>query len=267
MADLNQPATGTPAGSTRAQPAVDLGLRAFMLQVYNYMGLSLAITALVAYGVFAIATTTDPAAAAMVGGKAAKAAGRFYFTPLGRAFFGGPGFLIAAFSPLLAIILLYVGMWLSRSMTLALVLFFSVSALFGIGLSVTLIAYTEASLAKVFVITAATFGAMSLWGYTTTRDLSGLGSFLMMGLFGLVIAGLVNLFFRSPALDYALSVIGVVVFVGLTAYDTQKIKESYSESDGPFERTRKAITGALELYLDFVNLFLDLLKLFGQLRG
>jgi hypothetical protein len=119
----------------------------------------------------------------------------------------------------------------------------------------------------VFFITAATFGAMSLWGYTTSRDLTGWGSFLFMGLIGIIIAMVVNIFLGSSALDFAISVIGVLVFTGLTAYDTQKIKEMYTVNDDGTVAGRKAIMGALRLYLDFINLFLMLLRLFGQSRS
>ena len=126
--------------------------------------------------------------------------------------------------------------------------------------------YTHASIARVFFISAASFGALSLWGYTTKRDLSGMGSFLIMGLFGLIIASLVNLFLKSSGLDWALSVMGVLIFAGLTAWDTQKIKEFYDPMDDGTVAGRKVVLGALALYLDFINLFLMLLRLMGDRR-
>ena len=122
----------------------------------------------------------------------------------------------------------------------------------------------DASIAKVFFITAATFGAMSLYGYTTKRDLTQMGSFLMMGLIGLIIASIVNIFMQSSMLEFAISAVGVLIFVGLTAYDTQKIKEGYDESHGAEVLAKGAIMGALSLYLDFINLFMMLLRLFGN---
>jgi FtsH-binding integral membrane protein len=137
----------------------------------------------------------------------------------------------------------------------------------GVSLAPILLIYTGASVAKVFFISAAAFGSLSLWGYTTSRDLTGWGSFLFMGLIGIVIAMIVNIFLGSAAVDFAISVIGVLVFAGLTAYDTQKIKEMYYVGDDGTVAGRKAIMGALKLYLDFINLFLFLLRLFGNSRS
>ena len=136
----------------------------------------------------------------------------------------------------------------------------------GISLSSIFIVYTAQSITQVFFITAATFGAMSLYGYTTKRDLTGFGSFLFMGLIGIIIASIVNIFIGSSALGFAISVLGVLIFVGLTAYDTQQIKEMYYAGDDGTVAGRKAIMGALKLYLDFINLFLMLLRLFGDRR-
>jgi hypothetical protein len=146
-------------------------------------------------------------------------------------------------------------------------LFWVFSALMGISLSSIFLVYTHTSIVRVFFITAATFGATSLWGYTTKRDLTGMGSFLFMGLIGIIIASVVNMFFASSALQFAISIIGVLVFTGLTAYDTQKIKEMYSVADDGTALGRKAVMGALSLYLDFINLFLMLLRLFGNSRN
>jgi FtsH-binding integral membrane protein len=136
-----------------------------------------------------------------------------------------------------------------------------------VALAPVLLIYTGASVAKVFFISAAAFGGLSLWGYTTSRDLTGWGSFLFMGLIGIVIAMVVNIFLGSAAVDFAVSVIGVVIFAGLTAYDTQKIKEMYYAGDDGTVAGRKAIMGALSLYLDFINLFLFLLRFFGNNRS
>ena len=140
------------------------------------------------------------------------------------------------------------------------------AALLGVTLSSMLLVYTGASIARVFFISAATFGALSLWGYTTQRDLSGMGTFLFMGLIGIIIASLVNIFLKSSGLDWMISIIGVGVFAGLTAYDTQRIKEMYSGGDDRETLGRKAVMGALSLYLDFINLFLMLLRLVGDRR-
>ena len=144
--------------------------------------------------------------------------------------------------------------------------FWIYAALLGVSLASIFLVYTMASITQVFFITAATFGTMSLWGYTTQRDLTSMGSFLMMGLIGIIIASVVNIFLASSALGFAISIIGVLVFTGLTAYDTQKIKEMYTVNDDGTIAGRKAIMGALSLYLDFLNLFLMLLRLFGDRR-
>jgi len=144
--------------------------------------------------------------------------------------------------------------------------FWIYAALMGIGLAPVLLLYTGASVAQVFFVTAATFGAMSLWGYTTKRDLTGFGSFLFMGLIGIIIASLVNFFLQSGTMQLVISIIGVLVFTGLTAYDTQQIKESYYVSDDGQVMGKKAVMGALRLYLDFINLFIMLLRLMGDRR-
>jgi FtsH-binding integral membrane protein len=144
--------------------------------------------------------------------------------------------------------------------------FWSYAAVMGISVSQILLLFTGESVARVFFITAATFLGMSLWGYTTRTDLSRFGSFLMMGLIGIIIAGLVNIFVGSSAIQFAISVIGVLVFVGLTAWDTQRIKEMYWEGDTAVIAGKKAIMGALSLYLDFINLFMLLMQLMGNRR-
>ena len=152
------------------------------------------------------------------------------------------------------------------SLSSAQITFWIFSAIMGLSLASIFIVYTQASIARVFFISSGTFAAMSLYGYTTKKDLTKLGGFLFMGLIGIIIASLVNLFFQSSAVHFAISVIGVLVFVGLTAYDTQRIKEMYYAGDSESARGKKALMGALRLYLDFINLFIMLLRLFGQRR-
>jgi FtsH-binding integral membrane protein len=240
MSDLDRNYTspfGRAAGRVDAA-TVDAGLRAYMLRIYNYMSIGLAITGLAALGVYMAAVTTDPS------GAAAKI-GSSFLTPFGYAMF---------VSPL---------KWLFILVPLAMVFVISV----GISLSSIFLVYTHTSIVRVFFITAATFGALSLYGYTTKRDMTGIGSFLIMGLFGIIIASLVNIFLASSMLQFVVSVIGVLVFAGLTAYDTQRLKNDYIygyASQGGDVAERAAITGALSLYLNFINLFTLLLQLLGQ---
>ncbi|HVI91200.1 MAG TPA: Bax inhibitor-1/YccA family protein [Dongiaceae bacterium] len=227
---------------------LDVGLRAYMLKVYNYMTGGLVLTGILAY-MFG----TVPALQDLL----------YVVTPRGVAM-SGLGWIVT-FAPLALIFVFSFGI---RSMSLgaAQLTFWVFSALMGMSLSSVFMLYTGVSIARIFFITAATFGAMSLYGYTTKRDLTGFGSFLMMGLFGLIIAGLVNIFLQSPALYFAYSVIGTLIFIGFTAYDTQKIKETYWAGDDGVAVGKKAIYGALKLYLDFINLFIMLLRLFGNRR-
>jgi FtsH-binding integral membrane protein len=227
-----------------------------MIRVYNYMTAGVALTGLVAWFAFQAA-----------GGDSIAVAGNSIsgLTDFGRAIFSGPLMWILVLAPLGLVMLLSFG--INRlSPATALTLFFVYSGLLGLSLATIFVAYTGASIARVFFISAATFGAMSLYGYTTQRDLTGFGSFLFMGLIGIVIASLVNIFLHSSGLSWVISVVGVLVFVGLTAYDTQNIKEMYSPMDDGTVAGRKAVMGALRLYLDFINLFLMLLRLFGDRR-
>lgn len=219
---------------------IDAGLRSYMLAVYNYMGLGLAITGLVA---FVVAST--PAIYVPIFSTPLKWV--VMLAPLGFVFF-----LSARINKM--------------SVSAAQLTFWAFAALMGLSLASVFLVFTGESIARVFFITAGTFGAMSLYGYTTKRDLSAWGSFLMMGLIGVIIAMVVNIFLASSALAFAISVIGVLVFVGLTAYDTQQIKEMYYELDDGTVMARKQIIGALRLYLDFINLFIMLLHLFGSMR-
>jgi FtsH-binding integral membrane protein len=192
--------------------------------------------------------------------------GQLVPTALGSALFGSPLIWVLIFAPLALVFFLSFRIS-SLSVGAAQATFWIYAALVGISLATIFVVYTATSITQVFFISAATFGAMSLYGYTTKRDLSGFGSFLFMGLIGIIVASIVNIFLASSALAFAVSIIGVLVFVGLTAYDTQKIKEMYYAGDDGTVAGRKAIMGALSLYLDFINLFLMLLRLFGQNRS
>jgi FtsH-binding integral membrane protein len=248
----------------RTEVAVDEGLRAYMLRVYNYMAAGVALTGVVAYIVFSYAVTTDPALAAGAGGRLLALHRGMYLTPFGQTLFTTPLMWVVAFAPLGFVFFLS---WRIYKMSLgtAQLMFWLFAAVMGASLSSIFLRYTATSITQVFFVTAAAFGSLSLYGYTTKRDLSGMGSFLLMGLFGIIIAALVNLFLQSGALQFAISVIGVLVFAGLTAYDTQRIKDGYYEVMGDATATAKAaIMGALNLYLDFINMFIMLLQLFGN---
>ncbi len=249
---------GRAAGRTDAA-AVDAGLRAYMLRIYNYMTIGLAITGLAALGVYMAAVTSDPSAGAV-------RIGSSYLTPFGYAMFVSPLKWVFILAPLAMVFAISFGINRLRPAT-AQLLFWAFSALMGISLSSIFLVYTHTSIVRVFFITAASFGALSLYGYTTKRDMTGMGSFLMMGLFGIIIASLVNLFIASSALQFIVSVVGVLVFAGLTAWDTQRLKNDYIygyASQGGDIAERAAITGALSLYLNFINLFTLLLQLLGQ---
>jgi FtsH-binding integral membrane protein len=236
-------------GQTAAAGVIDAGLRAYMLRVYNYM-----LTGLVLTGATALLTASTPFGQLFY--RINPLTGAVGMTMLG---------LVALFAPLGLV--LFMSFRIDRmSVSTAQSIFWAYAGLVGISLAPVLLVYTGASVAQVFFITAATFGAMSLWGYTTRSDLSGFGSFLFMGLIGIVIASLVNLFVHSSMMQWIISVAGVLIFTGLTAYDTQAIKESYFAGDDGTVMGRKAIFGALRLYLDFVNLFLMLLRLMGNRR-
>jgi FtsH-binding integral membrane protein len=244
----NQPARyGSSAAG--AVGVIDEGLRAYMLRVYNYMLMGLALTGVFALGTFNLAFQST--------------AGGYQLTALGQTLFGSPLMWLIVLAPLGMVFFMSFRIQ-KMSVGAAQMTFWIFAALMGISLSTIFAAYTSTSITQVFFITAATFGAMSLWGYTTKRDLTGMGSFLFMGLIGIIIAMLVNIFLQSSALQFAVSVIGVLIFTGLTAYDTQKIKEMYYVGDDSTVAGRKAIMGALSLYLDFINLFLMLLRLFGN---
>ena len=229
------------------QAAIDEGLRSYMLGVYNYMTTALAVTGLAAYG------TKMLTVAGEVGS----------LTPLGEALYLSPLKWVVALAPLAMVF------WLSArihamSVSKAQGVFYAFAALMGISLSSILIVYTGESVARAFFITAAAFASLSIYGYTTKRDLGPLGAFLMIGVVGLLLAMIVNMFVGSMGMGLLISVGGVLIFAGLTAYDTQKIKMMYMASDSHSTAQKKSIHGALQLYLDFINMFLFLLHLFGN---
>jgi hypothetical protein len=251
MADLDRRyAQGTTVG--RAETGViDQGLRSYMLRVYNYMASGVAITGVVAYLTYMFAVVDSGAG--------------LQLTPFGNLIFASAFKWVVIFAPLGMVFFLSARIN-SMSLSATQISFWVFAALMGLSLGSIFLVYAHASIARVFFITAASFGALSLYGYTTQRDLSAWGSFLFMGLIGIIIAMLVNLFLASSALQFAISVIGVLIFAGLTAYDTQQIKEMYYAGDDGTVAGRKAVMGALRLYLDFINLFMMLLQLFGDRR-
>lgn len=256
---LRNYSTRVPGVAGRADAGIDEGLRAYMLKVYNLMAMGLVITGVAAFGLFSAATTTDR-------GAAAGQIGDTLLTPLGVTVYQGPVQWVLIFAPLAAV--LFLSFRIDRlSVGAAQGLFWGYAALVGLSLSTIFIRFTPDSIVQTFFVTAAAFGALSLYGYTTKRDLSGLGSFLIMGVFGIILASIVNIFLGSEPLAWAISVIGVLVFSGLTAYDTQRIKEMYWEGDDTLVAGRKAIMGALQLYLDFINLFMFLLQFLGNNRN
>ena len=252
MSDFNRWNTTAP-GTAGTTVAVDAGLRAYMLRVYNYMAAAVALTGVVAWFTFQAAVTTN-AAGAITG-----------LTSFGQMIFSGPAVIVLLLATLGLVFFISFRIQ-SLQYTTALALFMLYAGLLGVMLSSIFLTYTGASITRVFFISAASFGALSLYGYTTQRDLSAMGTFLMMGLFGIIIASLVNIFLKSSGLDWIISVIGVGVFAGLTAYDTQRIKEMYNSMDDDGTLGRKAVMGALSLYLDFINLFMMLLRLVGDRR-
>jgi uncharacterized protein len=261
MSDYDRNVATAPFGQTAGRAssvAVDQGLRAYMLRIYNYMVLGLAITGFAALGIYMLSVTTDPTLAAL------KMRDGMMLTSLGKALFVSPLKWAVIFAPLAMVLLLSFGMERMRPAT-AQIGFWIFAALMGVSLASIFLVFTHTSIVRVFFITATSFGALSLWGYTTQRDLSGWGSFLMMGLFGVILASIVNIFMPNGMLQYIISVVGVLVFAGLTAYDTQRLKTEYLYGAMDGETTeRSAIIGALSLYLNFINLFTLLLQLLGQ---
>ena len=214
---------------------IDEGLRTFMLRVYNYMALGLGLTGIVAYFVISNGMMKSLAPFALL----------FMLPPFGVVMF------------------LSVRLDKIESAT-AQMLFWVYAALMGVSLSFMLAHFTTESIARVFFITASVFGSMSLYGYTTKKDLTSMGSFMIMGLWGVILASVVNMFMQSSAMQLLISVLSVIIFTALTAYDTQKIKEIYAESDHAEIANKKAVFGALTLYLDFINIFMSLLYILGD---
>lgn len=228
------------ARTRQIDDAVDMGLRAYMLKIFNYMAVGLSLT-----GVIAFLTASSPTMMA--------------------AIFGTPLKWLVMLAPLGFVLAISFGINRMSSAT-AQALFWIYAAVMGLSLASIFIVFTGTSIARVFFITSGTFAAMSLYGYTTKRDLTAMGSFLFMGLIGIVLASLVNLFLHSSGLSFVISVLGVLIFTGLTAYDTQAIKSMYYEADDSETAGKKAVMGALTLYLDFINLFMYLLRFLGDRR-
>ena len=240
---------------------VDQGLRAFMLGVYNNMAIGLVVTGIVAFAVSRFAVTSNPA-------DAAEGMRGLMLTPFGQAIYLSPLRWVVMFAPFAFVLFLSFKVQ-SLAPTTARTLFFAFAALMGLSISSILLIYTQTSIANAFFITAATFGALSLYGYTTKRNLGPMGAFLFMGVIGIILVSLVNIFFvHSAGLSFGLSCLVVLVFAGLTAYDTQKIRETYYQVAGNGEMAaRMSVIGALELYLDFINIFLAILRLTGSSRN
>jgi uncharacterized protein len=253
MSDFDRNYAATRGVETGQAVAIDEGLRAYMIRVYNYMAMGVALTGIVSWLTFQAAVVTN-ASGAITG-----------LTSFGHAIFAGPAVIVlflATFG-----LVLFISFWIHRLQpATALGLFMVYAGLLGLMLSSVFLAYTGASVTRVFFISAASFGALSLYGYTTQRDLSPIGSFLMMGLIGLLIAMVVNIFLKSTGLEFVISAAGVLIFAGLTAWDTQKIKEMYDPMEDGTVAGRKSVMGALTLYLDFINLFLFLLRFLGDRR-
>ena len=226
----------------------DEGLRNYMLKIYNFMAMGLVVT-----GVFAFSTLNFPPLAALM----------FNIGPNGE-FIGTSGLgMLISFAPLGIAIYFFMGLG-RMSVNTAQTLFWVYAAVMGMSLSYLGLVYTGQSLARTFFICASVFGAMSIYGYTTKTDLTSMGSFLIMGLIGIIVVSLVNIFLRSPAIDFATSFIGIAIFMGLTAWDTQKLKTIYYNSGGGEMGQKMAVLGAFTLYLDFINLFLYMLRFFGD---
>ena len=256
MADVNtiRSQTGTRAA------AIDEGLRAHMNKVYGTMSIGMLITFAAAWAISGLAVTTDPAA-----GVAQMGADK-YLTQFGYTLYASPLKWVVMFAPL-AFVFGFGAMINKMSAATAQLVFYTFAAVMGISISSIFLVFTGYSIAQVFLITAIAFAGLSLWGYTTKKDISGWGSFLIMGVIGLIVASIVNIFLASSALMFAISALGVLIFAGLTAYDTQKIKTEYlaHAHHGDSEWLGKAaIMGALSLYLDFINMVMMLLQLFGN---
>jgi FtsH-binding integral membrane protein len=252
MSDFDRNYATARSGYRADQVAIDAGLRAYMIRVYNYMASGVALTGIVAWLTYSAAVQSV-------------ADGRIVLTPFGQSIYSGPASLILLFDTLGLVFFLSFRINRLQPST-ALALFMVYAGLLGLMLSSIFLTYTGSSITRTFFIAAASFGALSLYGYTTKRDLNAFGKFLFMGLIGIILASLVNLFVHSSGMSFIISIAGVLIFSGLIAYDTQKIKEQYSEAYGTEMAEKVAIFGALSLYLDFVNLFQFLMSFMGQSR-
>ncbi|MDN5787090.1 Bax inhibitor-1/YccA family protein [Pseudorhodobacter sp.] len=253
-----QTTTSVGAGTRSAQ--IDAGLKAHMNKVYGIMSVGMLLTGAAAWAIAGLATTTDPSAAAAQIGTSQ------YLTSFGVTLYTSPLKWLVMLAPL-GMVFAFSAMINRMSQAAAQLFFFAFAAMMGVSLSSIFLVYTSTSIAQTFLITAIAFAGLSLYGYTTKKDLSGMGTFLMMGLIGLIVAMVVNIFLASSALAFAISTIGVLIFAGLTAYDTQSIKTEYiaNAQQGNSEWLGKsAIMGALRLYLDFINMFMFLLQFMGN---
>ncbi|MFK7837898.1 MAG: Bax inhibitor-1 family protein [Sulfitobacter sp.] len=256
MADVNT--IRSTAGARAAD--IDAGLRAHMNKVYGTMSVGMLITFAAAWAISGLAVTTDPA------GASAQIGPDQYLTGIGYALYASPLKWVVMFAPL-AFVFGFGAMINKMSAATAQTVFYAFAAVMGISISSIFLVFTGYSIAQIFLITSIAFAGLSLWGYTTKKDISGWGSFLIMGVIGLIVASIVNIFLASSALMFAISAIGVLIFAGLTAYDTQRIKTEYiaHAHHGDTEWLGKAaIMGALSLYINFINMFMMLLQLFGQ---
>jgi FtsH-binding integral membrane protein len=240
----------TKVSASKSQQGFDAGLRSYMLKIYNYMTLALLLTGAMAYGTLNFPPLTNLL---------------FNIAPNG-AFMGTTMIgMVITFAPLGIALFFFMGM-AKMSVKTAQTAFWVFAAVMGMSLSYLGLVYTGQSLVRTFLICSAVFGSMSLYGYTTKRDLTSMGSFMVMGLIGLIIVSIINIYLQSPAIEFATSLIGVAVFMGLTAWDTQKLKNMYYSSGGGEMGQKTAIMGAFTLYLDFINLFLFLLRFLGDRR-
>jgi hypothetical protein len=254
MSDYDRFASARAGVARSATGAIDQGLRAYMLGVYNYMTLGLGATGLVAFAAYK-AAVVESASGQILG-----------LTDFGSAIYTSPLRYLVIFAPLVVVFAFSAGRN-SLSIGAARGVFLLFAALIGLSMSTIFVVFTHGSIFRVFFETAAAFGALSLYGYTTKRDLTAMGSFMVMGLFGLIIASVVNIFLQSSGLQWALSILCIGVFAGLTAWDTQSIKAAYFAGYGAEANEKQSIFGALRLYPDFINMFQSMLFLFGDRRG
>jgi FtsH-binding integral membrane protein len=256
MAEYQTIRAGAGAGTRTAQ--IDEGLRAHMNKVYGTMSVGMLITALAAWAISGLATTTVPTGAQI--------SADTYLTQLGVALYASPLKWLVMFAPLIFVFGFSAGINRMSAAT-AQTVFYAFAAVMGVSISSIFLVFTGFSIVQTFLVTAIAFAGLSLWGYTTKKDISGWGAFLIMGVIGLIVASIVNIFLQNPAMMLAISAIGVLIFAGLTAYDTQRIKAEYLQHAHSADSEwlgKSAIMGALALYLDFINLFMFLLQFMGN---